>query len=284
MGPWIDPPDTDPPGQTDAQAIRDVVRVVRALGKYYFRFEARGFEHVPQGPTLVVANHSGGKIPIDTFLFAASWCDHYDFQRPLYALAHEVLTRYVPVIRDSLRRLGAVKASWDNARLLLGSGNALLVLPGGDYETYRPYQDRNRIDFGGRTGFVRIALETGVPITPVVCIGGHELFVIVRRGQRIARWLGLDKLLRFNAFPIILGFPGLLYFGPVPSPWPMPARIVARVLEPITLNRKEADHPRFRPADALNPVRVREAYDVVIARMQRGMDELAAERRYPIIG
>ena len=47
------------------------------------------------------------------------------------------------------------------------SGAALLVYPGGDYEVHRPDAGSpRRVDFGGRKGFLRLALEHDVPIVP----------------------------------------------------------------------------------------------------------------------
>ena len=48
-----------------------------------------------------------------------------------------------------------------NADKALDSGAALLVYPGGDYEVHRPSWERAKVDFGGRKGFIRLALEQG---------------------------------------------------------------------------------------------------------------------------
>ena len=58
---------------------------------------------------------------------------------------------------------------------------ALLVYPGGDHETYRPTWESAKIDFAGRTGFARLAIEHGVPIVPVVAIGGQETALFLGR-------------------------------------------------------------------------------------------------------
>ena len=68
-----------------------------------------------------------------------------------------------------LRKYGTVAASPRQRRARRStSGAALLVYPGGDYEVHRPIWERNRVDFGGRKGFIRLALEQDVPIVPVV--------------------------------------------------------------------------------------------------------------------
>ncbi len=273
---------TDPAASWDEEAIADVTRVVKRMGRYYFRHQARGFEHVPDGPTLVVGNHSGGKIPIDTFLFGSAWHDHFGAKHPLFSLGHDMLFK-APPVANALNRLGVVRASRANAHALLSSGRSMMVLPGGDYETYRPYSERNVIDFGGRTGWVKTVLEHGVPITPLVCIGGHELFFIWRRGGRIAKALGLEKLLRFPCFPITFGLPMGVYFGPVPAPIPFPAQITTELLAPVHLDREEHDHRAYHRDAAADPQAVREIYDLVTARMQRALTRLATGR-VPILG
>ena len=65
-----------------------------------------------------------------------------------------------------LRKYGTVAASHENAAPALDAGAAVLVYPGGDYEVHRPSWERNRVDFGGRKGFIRLAIEQDVPIVP----------------------------------------------------------------------------------------------------------------------
>ena len=89
---------------------------------------------------------------------------------------------------------------------------------------------RTSIDFDGRTGYVRTAIEAGVPIVPMVSIGGQETQLFLARGDSIARRLGLKRL-RVEILPISIGFPfGLSVF--FPPNLPLPAKIVTRVLEP----------------------------------------------------
>ena len=37
----------------------------------------------------------------------------------------------------------------------------MLVYPGGDYEVFRPSWESGQVDFGGRKGFIRLALKLG---------------------------------------------------------------------------------------------------------------------------
>ena len=49
----------------------------------------------------------------------------------------------------------------------------------GDHEAFRPFRDRDRIDFAGRTGFIRLALRAQVPIVPAVSCGATSAFITV---------------------------------------------------------------------------------------------------------
>tara|TARA_Y100001934_G_C12263969_1_gene731465 strand:+ start:662 stop:1195 length:534 start_codon:yes stop_codon:yes gene_type:complete len=177
-----------------------------------------------------------------------------------------------------------VKACRQNADLLLQHGHPVVVMPGGEYETYRPFSERNKIDFANRTGWIKVALRNQVPICPVVCIGGHETFITLSRGEKIAKFMNFEKFLRVRSFPISLGFPWGLYVGPVPAPMPLPSRIITEILPPIRLAEKEKDHLPYCPKDAENPEKLQEIYALVTTRMQRGLDRLSQERRFPIVG
>jgi hypothetical protein len=88
---------------------------------------------------------------------AAGVGSYFGVERPFYQLAHSRVVSAPPLA--SLRKFGTVAANHENARLALESGAALLVYPGGDYEVFRPFWERNKVDFGGRKGYVKLARE-----------------------------------------------------------------------------------------------------------------------------
>jgi len=155
--------------ERDPDYIRDRLPLVWLLASLYFRAEARHLERIPKdGPVLLVGNHSGGNMIPDTMVFTVAFNTYFGVERPFYQLAHNLVLS-LPGL-GWLRKFGTVAASPDNARKALGSGAALLVYPGGDYEVHRPSWQSSRVDFGGRKGFLRLALEQEVPIVPVVAI------------------------------------------------------------------------------------------------------------------
>jgi 1-acyl-sn-glycerol-3-phosphate acyltransferase len=220
---------------------------------------------------LLVGNHSGGNLTPDTTVFTLAFNTYFGVERAFYQLAHNLVLS-LPALA-SLRKFGTVAASPENARKALESGAALLVYPGGDYEVHRPSWRRNRVDFGGRKGFIRLALEQDVPIVPVVSIGGQETALFLTRGERLARLFALDRMFRLKVLPISLAVPWGLNVGDMLGHIPLPAKITIETLPAIDLRGEFGREPD-----------VDEAYDHVMRLMQDTLDALAAERRMPIVG
>jgi hypothetical protein len=122
----------------DPEHIRRTLPAMKAFSELYHRGEVRGLENIPKdGPVLLVGNHSGGTLISDTFVFSAAFYDYFGPQREFHQLAHDMVFR-VPGIRALVTRWGTVPASPANMERALNCGAALLVYPGGDWETYRP--------------------------------------------------------------------------------------------------------------------------------------------------
>jgi 1-acyl-sn-glycerol-3-phosphate acyltransferase len=146
-------------------------RACRSLCNYS-RAEVHGLDNIPSsGPSLLVGNHSGGTYIADTFILATQFYSHFGPERRFHQLAHDIAAR-LPA--TGLSRWGTVAASHENAEKAFDRGAPVLVYPGGDRETFRPSWHSDRIEFAGRKGFIKLALERGVPIVPVVAIGGQE--------------------------------------------------------------------------------------------------------------
>ena len=223
--------------------------------------------NVPEhGPVLLVANHSGGNVTPDTLLFTLAFYTYFGVERAFYQLAHNLVL--ASPVGQILRRYGTVPASPENAQRALDADAALLVYPGGDWEVHRPIWERNKVDFAGRKGFVRLALDAGVPIVPVVSIGGQETALFLSHGGRLARALRVDRTLRLKVIPISLALPWGINVGDLLGHIPLPAKITVEVLAPIDVRAQFGDEPD-----------VDEVYDHVTTLMQETLETLAAERR-----
>jgi 1-acyl-sn-glycerol-3-phosphate acyltransferase len=257
----------------DPDFIREVLPLLWLLATFYFRAEVRDIGNVPADrPALLVGNHSGGNVIVDTFVFSLAFSTYFGVERRFHQLAHNLAIAW-PVAGGMLRKSGTLSASHEHAEQALASGAPVLVYPGGDWETHRPSWDSDKIDFVGRKGFVRLALDAGVPIVPVVSIGGQETALFLSRGAGLAAALRLDRLFRLKVLPISLALPWGLNVGDLAGHIPLPAKITIEVLPPIDLEREFGPDPD-----------VDEIYDHVTAQMQEALDGLAAERRFPVIG
>jgi 1-acyl-sn-glycerol-3-phosphate acyltransferase len=257
----------------DPDFIRESLPLLWLLSTFYFRAEVRDLGNVPADrPVLLVGNHSGGNVIVDTFIFSLAFSTHFGVERPFHQLAHNLAIAW-PFAGGMLRKSGTLSASHEHAEQALAAGAPVLVYPGGDWETHRPSWEGNRIDFAGRKGFVQLALDAGVPIVPVVSIGGQETALFISRGAGLARALRLDELARLKVLPISLALPWGLNVGDFAGHIPLPAKITIEVLPPIDLKREFGPDPDHD-----------EVYDHVTAQMQDALDGLAAERRFPVIG
>ncbi|HEY5430974.1 MAG TPA: lysophospholipid acyltransferase family protein [Solirubrobacteraceae bacterium] len=243
----------------------------RAAMSTYFRGEVRGLDNIPDsGAALLVGNHSGGTMIADTFVFATAFYTRFGPDRRFHQLAHDIAAR-MPA--TGISRWGTVAASHENARKAFDKGAPVLVYPGGDHETFRPTWHSDRIEFGGRKGFIKLALERGVPIVPVVAVGGQETALFLTRGERAAKLTGWAKLTRIKVLPVTLAPPFGLSVLDLPPRLPLPAKITVEVLPPIDLAERFGPNPEHG-----------DVYDEITGDMQEALSELQDERTLPVIG
>ena len=258
----------------DAAYVAALMPTIGKLMKLWFRAEVRMLERVPaEGGALIVSNHSGGLMPMDVPIIAAAFVEEFGPERPLYVLAHDLL--FTGLAEPVMRRCGFLPATRENAAAVLGAGAVTIVFPGGDHDSFRPSNQANVIDFAGRTGYVRTALRSAVPIVPVVSIGGQQDQLHLWRGELIAKLLRLDKLIRTKYFPISFGFPfGLT--AAFPPNLPLPTKIVTQVLEAIDVAAELGPDPDDSEVAAQDTE--------IRRRMQVALDDLARQRRFPVLG
>jgi 1-acyl-sn-glycerol-3-phosphate acyltransferase len=217
-----------------------------------------------------VMTHNGGVFMPDLHCLMVAFWRRFGLETPGYGLMHKVAFR-VPGLGRFLTACGAIPACRDNGDVVLENNFPLLVCPGGDVDSLKPFRDRHRVMFAGRSGFVRMAIRHQAPIVPIVSVGAHEVFVVLNDGRWIAETFGFARLFRIKSVPLALSLP----FGLTPAGLgaiPLPSKIRVRVLPPINLDLPpEAEDDGLAVAYAKERVRV---------AMQRGLDELSARRRF----
>jgi 1-acyl-sn-glycerol-3-phosphate acyltransferase len=240
-----------------------------------FRYELRGMDRVPDRPCLFVGNHSGAGV-IEILCMLPAWHERFGHPRPVWALANRVSLAY-PKAGPWLRSIGAVLASRENGRQVLARGRDLLVFPGGDIDSFRPFWQHRRVVFGKRRGYIKLALEMNVPIVPIATIGAHYTYLMAPGNQWLAEHLGLKEFWRLESAPVTLGLvatalaalavgasiasPALLVATAIGAAVPLPVRITSEMLEPIDLARE-------LPSSLSEEERIERAHERVFGALQ----------------
>jgi 1-acyl-sn-glycerol-3-phosphate acyltransferase len=220
--------------QRSGEFIRTAAGAFRRTIWPYHRAEVRGLDRIPENQGVIyVGNHNGYPYMTEVFIFTSALLARFGLHRYPYILAHDFSLK-VPLIGSFLTSYGCIRADLDNAQRVLGHGESLLIYPGGDEELMRPYRDRTRLRFQGRTGYARLALQYNLPIVPVVAVGGHSTAIILDDLRWLARLIGAKRALRVGAWPLMLSIPWGLTLGPFVAPYvPWPSKIIIEVLDPI---------------------------------------------------
>jgi len=169
--------------------------------RLWFRLSHEHLERIPRtGPAIIACNHISYLDPLtngDAVVRA--------HRRPRF-LAKQDLFR-IPIIGRALRGAGQIpvsrgsrdRSSLDRAAAALEQGEVIVVYPEGTVTTRE-----DGLPMEGKTGVVRLALRTGVPIIPMVSWGSREVWQKTGRGSlRFGRpiWTSVGDALALPAVP-----------------------------------------------------------------------------------
>jgi 1-acyl-sn-glycerol-3-phosphate acyltransferase len=241
---------------------------------FWFRMDVSGWERLPDPPALVVGIHSGAPFPWDAWAVGIQWWRRFGPGRPLHGTAHDALMAF-PVIGAYFRKMGVLPAAPDSMSAALAAGRDVVLYPGGERDSLREWTKRDEALLAGRMGFVKLAINTGVPIVPVATVGGPDAMPILATGQRVAKLLRLDRVARLKMFPVAIQAPWGLSPALLPE-IPFPTKIRTCFQEPIEVER---DPERIDDAGY-----VQAKYEEVRSSIQAGMDSMARKRRLPLLG
>ena len=210
--------------------LEALIPVIRS----YFRYEVVGMENVPpKGRAILVSNH--GILPVDALLLIYAIKDSLD--RWPRGLTDRRIFR-IPVVRQFFMDLGIVLANPRTGKALLSKEHIVYIMPGGAKEAFKSSRERYRLLWRRRMGFVRLAIKTGSPIVPSVCIGIDEAYHVLFEGYKLSeRVFGKGVFLPLS-LPLGLG------------PLPFPVKLTHYVGEPIRFRYKpgDEDDPKRLPA------------------------------------
>src|SRR4051794_31587817 len=239
---------------------------------YWFRMEIEGWERIPDSPVLLIGIHSGAPFVWDAWTVGLQWWRRFGRDRPLHGTAHDALMG-TPLVGRFFRSMGVLPAAPDAIATALAEKRDVILWPGGEVDSLRPWKDRDEATLAGRSGFVKMAIRAGVPIVPVATVGGADAMPVLLKGDNLAKLLRLDKIARVKVFPIALSLPWGIAPAALPQV-PLPAKIRTTLMPPVEIDPD--------PAKADDDAYVEAKYHEVRGSIQDGMDRLAKRRKFPI--
>lgn len=178
-------------GASEGDQLR-MLALLRHLHRRYFRVEATGLEHFPDGRVLLVGNHSG-QLAYDSMLIASTL--FFDAEPP--RLVRGMVERFfvqTPFLGRFMTRMGQLVGVPENAERLLEEENAtVLIFPEGERGAGRVWTNRYRV-MGFSQDFLRLAKRTRTPVVPFAFIGGEEMCPSLARAEPVAKLVGRPYL------------------------------------------------------------------------------------------
>lgn len=192
------------------------LRTWRAAQRYH-RYTVDGFEHLAEGPAALIVGYHGRPIAGDLCMLSVYVHDRLGYlPRAIFHRAFEAS----PLLRPVLEGTGGVVGDHASLAAAVAKGEHLVVTPGGTREGCRSARDRYRVDWGRRTGYLRLALRLGVDLVPVAAAGNDDTYLGLNDGDAWGRRVGLPA-----GLPLWLGV-GPLGLWPLSPPFPVRIRQV----------------------------------------------------------
>ncbi len=183
-----------------------------AAYEHYLRVTSFGTENVPsEGGALIISNHSGG-FAFDAAMILCSLLMDHDPPRHAHGMVEYFLHKW-PFASPMLARVGQFTGIPEHGERLLNAGRLVLAFPEGARGTGKLYRDRYKlVRFG--TGFMRLALRTGVPVVPTAFVGAEEAFPTMLHLKLLAKLIGAPYIpVPPQLIPVPLPVACQVYYG-----------------------------------------------------------------------
>lgn len=155
-------------GDIDLGTIERIAQPARRL-REYSRLTVEGLDRLPEGPFIVVANHTGWAGLDYAFLFLTL---HEALGQVPRVAVHPSFFRRA-WSRDLGRKLGFFEVSVATSTKILDDKGVVVFFPEGEAGNFKPIWKRYQLQ-PFKPGFARVALATEAPVVPVAIVGGED--------------------------------------------------------------------------------------------------------------
>jgi hypothetical protein len=202
--------------------------------RVYHRYSVDGIEHIEApGPLLVVGYH-GRPIAHDLCMLQTLVLERTGTLPR--AIMHGAAPD-APVLGALTRGMEFLTGDPAELDAAVAAGAKIIVTPGGTREGCRSFHHRQEVDWGTRTGYLRLAISHQLPIVPAAGIGVDATYIGLNDGYALGKRLNVPGRL-----PVWFGV-GPLGLWPLSPPFPV--KITTRLGPPIA---PPAIDPGDRPA------------------------------------
>jgi hypothetical protein len=222
--------------------------------RVYHRFEVVGLEHIVgrQGSVLVVGYH-GRPWALDLCMLGTLLEREHGVElRPIFHQGFEQ-----PGLNWLIEGLGCVTSDGPRMAEVVARGDPVVVTPGASREGFRPFYERYRVSWGGRMGYLRLALKYKMPLVLAASAGVDDTYIGLNDGEKWGQRLKLPT-----------GLPAWIGVGPLgvwPLSPPFPSKITLHLSPPIHLE----DNGPVNPEDT---EQLRLLHRDIATRIQRMLD------------
>lgn len=188
----------------------------------YHRYEVDGLERLDLGRSALIVGYHGTPIAYDLCMLTFAVYDRFGYVP--HAVFHRVFNEY-RALRWLLRSVGGVTGDEESLSQVVRCGEHIIVVPGGAREAARTSAHRYQLDWGDRTGYLRLAIKYKLPVVPVACSGVDDVYIGLNNGYSLGKRVGMP-----GGMPLWFGL-GPLGLWPISPPFPAKFRQV--VGEPV---------------------------------------------------
>ena len=203
----------------------------------WHRYEVRGIEHFDAvGPALLVGYH--GRPVAHDLCMLQEWLRERD-GTITHAIMHAGMAE-VPVMRRVIPAAGFLLGDGPGVAEAFARGRKVFVTPGAVREGARRWDVRYKVDWGGRFGWLRLAIQHRVPVIPAAGWGVDDTYYGLNDAVANPR-----PVKAFGGLPVWVGV-GPLGVWPFSPPWPV--KITTVLAPPFTRHLEATPDPGDKAA------------------------------------